>query len=327
LTRQIQAIKEALTLKHLSSLAYGALLVGVYYLGGRLGLYLEAQYGGITPIWVPSGIAVALFLTKGCAYWPIVILGEFSIALTLGQSLTAGVVGGLAQVIEAVLAVRLVSLVNVSRITDSVRSVLWFSLLGTIVPPIIAAIIGSSSLWLLGYLETAAYLPGLITWWLGDAIGILVLAPMLTGLRNWPFHRRATNIYFTTYLAMFGAICWAIIFFGDQRSYYLLFVLVPFVVIAAIHFSLIGAGATILLLSVVVFGMRPDDLAEGDFITAIRMTFVGTCAFTGYLVASFMEKRQDRLTTIKNQNKYMNALHEISLLLYGHLKTEALEER
>lgn len=50
-------------MKRLADILRLLLLTVVYYAGARIGLYLEAQYGGITPIWIPSGIAVAIFLT------------------------------------------------------------------------------------------------------------------------------------------------------------------------------------------------------------------------------------------------------------------------
>lgn len=300
------------------------LLTAVYYAGARIGLYLEAQYGGITPIWIPSGIAVAIFLTKGLKYWPMIIMGEMCIALTLGQSYLVGCIGALAQTLEALMAFRLLTLKNVREITVSARAVLWFALLGALVPPVLAAAVGSSTLWLLGYLESSRYASGLITWWLGDASGILVLAPIITGLGKRPCLQPRAWVHFSLYTALFVAVCLAIIILGDQRSYYLFFILIPFVVVAAIHFRLVGAGCTTLILAILVFGMRLQDLEGGDFITAVRMAFVGTCAFTGYLVTGFMEKRQARLTLIRQQSDYLKTLHDISLHLVGQLRIDHL---
>ena len=300
------------------------LLSGVYFLGAALGLFLEAEYGGVTPIWPPSGLAVAVLLVRGWRYWPIVVIGEFCVALYLQQPPLAGLVGGLAQLIEVTLVVRLLTPRAALGITRSGRSVLWFAALGVLLPPLVSAAIGSSMLYGLGFLDRAEVLSGFMTWWLGDAIGILVLAPFLVGLKSWPFRSRAAFWACFSYVLALAVICLAIILFSNEKSYYLLFVLIPFVVVASVHFGLVGAGSTTLLLTVIVFGMRPGDVASSDFITTIRMAFVGTCAFTGYLVAGLMTSRRQHLDVIRRQNSYLESLHELVLGLISRLNIDQL---
>ena len=310
-------------------LRYGLEIIAftlLYYLSARIGLYLQVAYSGITPIWPPSGIAVAVFWVRGIRYWPMTIAGEFLIALTLQQPPVAGIVGGSAQTLEAALVVCFLKPNKTKRITSSAGSVLWFSGLGVLIPPLFSATIGSSTLWIIGFLDSSEYLSGLLTWWLGDAIGILVLAPILVDLRAWPFRSRASFFHYVFFSAFTVAICLSIIMAANEKSYYLFFILLPFVVVSAVHFRLIGAGSSTVFLTIIVFGMRPQDLAGGDFITTVRMAFVGTCAFTGYLVTGFMEKRQQRLQIIHRQNSYLNSLHELILGLVSHLKIDKLLE-
>ena len=295
-----------------------------YFLGARLGLFLKASYGGVTPIWPPSGLAVAVLLVRGWRYWPMVVIGEFCTALYLQQPPLAGLVGGLAQLVEVILVVRLVTPRAVLGITRSGRSVLQFAALGVLVPPLVSAAIGTSMLHLLGYLDRAEFLSGFVTWWLGDAIGILVLAPFLVGLKSWPFRSRSAFWACFGYVLSLMVICLAIILISNEKSYYLLFVLIPFVVVASVHFDLVGAGSTTLLLTVIVFGMRPEDIGDGDFITTIRMAFVGTCAFTGYLVAGLMTSRRQRLDVIRHQHSYLESLHELVLGLISRLNIDQL---
>jgi signal transduction histidine kinase/CheY-like chemotaxis protein len=265
----------------------------LYYGNAAIGLRLETAYGGLTPIWPPSGLAVAIFLVRGRRYWPVLALGEFATALTLHQSPLAGLIGGLAQILEALLAVTLLRHKKVRDVADSARSVLWFALLGAAIPPLASSAIGATSLRLMGYLTADAYPSGFLTWWLGDAIGILVLTPVLVHLVS--LRRRAadrgTALRLALYAVALVAAGLAIALYGDARSYYLFFLLIPLVVVAAIRFGLAGAGATALVLMVIVYGMRPEDLRGGDFLTAVRMAFVGISAFTGYLVAGFMAER------------------------------------
>ena len=299
-------------------------LTSIYYLGARLGLHLQVQYGGVTPIWPPAGIAVAVFLTKGKKYWPMIMAGEFAVARTLGQPHMAGLIGGMAQVIEAALATYFLKRLNIRGITDSARSVLWFSVLGVLAPPMLSSIIGSSTLLYFHYLKIHEFGSAILTWWLGDAIGILVLTPLLAGLKSWPFQNKAVFARWAAFTLFVVAVCFLIIFFGNERSYYLFFILIPLVVISAIHFRLIGAGSATLLLTIMVFGMRPQDVGKGDFLTAIRMAFVGTSAFTGYLFTGFMERRHHRLEIIRRQKNYLSTLHELALGLVSHLEMDQL---
>ena len=306
---------------------YGLILIGLtllYYAGARLGLFLKVAYGGVTPIWPASGIAVAVFWVNGARFWPMILLGEFFIALTLGQPPVAGLIGGAAQLIEASIAVFFLRRLRLKSLSSSARSVLWFSVAGVLAPPIFSATIGSTTLHLLGQLGPGEHLPGFLIWWLGDAIGILVVAPLLADIKSWPFRKPAYFFYYLGYCFCVAVVGLAIILIGDEKSYYLFFVLVPLVVIGAVNFRLIGAGSATVLLAVLVFGMRPEDLRQGDFITAVRMAFVGTCAFTGYLVTGFVVKRQQRLEIIKRQNTYQLALHDVMVGLMTELDPSRL---
>ena len=314
-------IKNSPMWKYAASLLLFSVL---YYLSARLGLYLEVQYGGITPIWPPSGVAVAVFLTKGRKYWPMVILGEFIIARNLNQPHMAGLIGGAAQVLEASLSVYFLSRLGIREITNRAGSVLWFSALGVLVPPMFSSAIGASTLLYFHYLSSNEFAAAVLTWWLGDAIGILVLTPLLADLKTWPFRSLAACAQWIAYTLLVVSVGYAIIVLGNERSYYLFFILIPLVIISAIHFRLIGAGSATFLLAIMVFGMRPQDLSKGDFLTAIRMAFVGTSAFTGYLVTGFMERRQRRLETIRRQKDYLSTLHDLALGLISRLEMDRL---
>ena len=301
-----------------------AIFTGLYFLGAMLGLYLETGYGGVTPIWPPAGLAVSVMLLSGTRYWPMVLVGETLVALHLGQPLAAGIIGGAAQILEAFLALLLLGRHGGRQIVSSGLSVLRFALFGAILPPLLSAAIGAASLWSLGHLAGGEVLSGFVTWWLGDAVGILVLTPMLIGGATRPVPRRGFLLGCLVFTILLAVLCVSIVVFGSERAYALLFVLIPFVVVAAIRFRMLGASAAILLMMFIVFRMRPEDLAQGDFITTIRMTFVGTCAFTGYLVAGFMASRQQRVNQIGRQKEYLQTLNDLMVGLVSRLDRDRL---
>src|SRR5450830_516965 len=53
------------------------LLAGIYHLGARLGLLMANVQPNTSPVWPPTGIAIAALLLFGVRYWPGVTLGVF----------------------------------------------------------------------------------------------------------------------------------------------------------------------------------------------------------------------------------------------------------
>src|SRR5918999_2898780 len=70
-----------------------ALIGGAYVGAAKLGIQLPVAKGVITPIWAPSGIALAALLILGLRYWPAVAIGAFVANATSEAS--AGVAAGI----------------------------------------------------------------------------------------------------------------------------------------------------------------------------------------------------------------------------------------
>ena len=82
----------------------------LYIFSARIGQFFAIEPGNITPVWLPSGIMVALAFTRGPRIWPGVFLGAFlgnvwayfssdSFILAI-QSLVAGTFNGIGDVIS-----------------------------------------------------------------------------------------------------------------------------------------------------------------------------------------------------------------------------------
>ena len=84
------------------------LLTVVYVAAGKLGLRFAFENPSASPIWPPTGIAIAALLVLGLDLWPAVLLGAFVVnATTAGNLFTAvGIASG--NTLEAVVAAALV---------------------------------------------------------------------------------------------------------------------------------------------------------------------------------------------------------------------------
>lgn len=161
-----------------------------YYISGKLGLLLAIPPGYATAIWPPSGIALAGLLLGGYRLWPGIVLGSFcvNIATSFDPSggwataqsliLALSIAGGAA--VEALVGAFLIDR-YVGRPLELARAqeVAKFFLLGGPVSCLINAGISVGTLSLAGSIRSDQVSQSWWTWWVGDSIGVSVIAPLL----------------------------------------------------------------------------------------------------------------------------------------------------
>jgi PAS domain S-box-containing protein len=219
----------------------GAAIAGAYVGAAKLGLTLDVSHGVITPVWAPSGIALASLLILGVRYWPAVAVGAFVANATGDASVAvaAGITVG--NTLAAVAGVVLVRMLGFSIALDRVRSVLALVVGGALASTASSATNGVTVVTLAGATEDS-YGSAWLLWWFGDAIGVLMVAPALLVLfasrRSRPTRARVLEA-----LALLVALATvsAIVFLaGAWRYPYVIF---PFLLWAALRFRQAGAAA------------------------------------------------------------------------------------
>jgi PAS domain S-box-containing protein len=157
-----------------------AAITALYVVAGRLGLTLAGTgNANVTAVWPPAGIAVAALLLVGLRAWPAIAAGAFLTNVTLTgmptPSLAIAAGNTLSAVAGAVLANRVARGWRAfERGTDSLRFVAVAALLA----PVIAATIGTVALRGFGLAGAAESVRVWFTWWLGDASGVALAAPL-----------------------------------------------------------------------------------------------------------------------------------------------------
>src|SRR4051795_5990758 len=53
-----------------------AVVVGAYYLAGRIGLELAYLNGAVAALWPPAGLGLAVLFLWGLRLWPGVVIGD-----------------------------------------------------------------------------------------------------------------------------------------------------------------------------------------------------------------------------------------------------------
>jgi PAS domain S-box-containing protein len=201
----------------LASPVKALLLAAVYYAAARLGLQLQFEATQATPIWPPSGIALAALILFGPQLAPGIFVGacaanlaDFLVKSGAVTSIDGGGILehfsehpseiamsaaiGLGNMLEALSGAYLVRHFVRKRVTlGDVRSVVVFTTasLGCCV---VGSVIGVASLALGAALPPSMVSATWFVWWLGDATGISVVAPFIlvwSQLERDPLSRRA----------------------------------------------------------------------------------------------------------------------------------------
>src|SRR5262245_24960105 len=162
-----------------------------YYALGTLGLQFFSRELGVSPVWPASGFAVALIRLCGVRMWPAIFVGALGASI-FGQSQIVAVISATGSTLEGVvgglIVIRLVGRYGdsfiVARVLGVVLAALWAALIGTV--------LGVSASYFFGGLTSDRLAEAWFSWWVGDALGILIVAPALIALRA----RHAINLGF-----------------------------------------------------------------------------------------------------------------------------------
>lgn len=289
------------------------LLAALYYLAARLGLRYASIGESISLIWPPTGIALAAITLLGYRYWPAIALGAFlaNAATTVPETAAAAIAAG--NTLEALAGAWLLRrTVGPRPQLDDVRHVR--SLLLVAAPPAAAAsaAIGVTALWAAGELTGRTVAAALGTWWVGDLLGALVVAPVVFTWVVPPRNRENPRAIVEVALLCLGTGVAAELGLGPSFARvvgveypYLLF---PFVIWAAMRFGPRGASLMTLTVAGVtvwhaVQGVGPF-AARGVVPTLVACAlYVATVAVTGLVLAAAVVREREAATSALRQSE------------------------
>jgi len=164
-------------------------LATVYALAGKLGLALAFVNPSATPVWPPTGIALAAILIFGPRASPGIFVGAFFVNETTSGSLATSLAIAAGNTLEAVVGAYLVNRFAAGRSAlNRGKTLALFVLIAASVSTV-SATVGVTALSLAGFAAWPEYGRIWLTWWLGDAVGAVVVAPALL---LWATHPRVT---------------------------------------------------------------------------------------------------------------------------------------
>lgn len=268
-------------LSRAGSFAAAAIIAGVYFTAAKLGLTLAFVHPSATPVWPPTGIALAALLVLGYRAAAGVFLGAFLANLTTYGTVWTSLGIATGNTLEAVIGTYLVNrYANGRDVFNHPRDIFRFALLGAITSTIVSATMGVTSLALGGFAAWSDYPSIWLTWWLGDATGALIFTPLLVlwardPRGRWGGQKPLEHVLFLlAFLIVSG-----VVFSGLFPFTYLT---VPFLVWAAFRFDQRETAAVIVLLTVVAVSATVREL--GPFVGATpNASLLSLQAFTSIM--------------------------------------------
>ena len=287
----------------LSQLALIASLTLIYFAAGKLGLRLAFVNASATAVWPPTGIALAAALVLGYRIWPAILLGAFLVNVTTAGSVSTSIAIAAGNTLECIVGAYLVNrFAHGLHVFDRARDIFTYFLLACIVSTTVSATGGVTSLTLSGLAIWDNYGPIWLTWWLGDAVGALLVAPVLILWAMNPRIRWNRSRWLEALLLCLAALLVALavfggLFFTSTQHYPLEFLILPIVVWAAFRFGQREAATLALVLSgIAIWGtlaeFGPFSRGSPQEALLLLQAFMGIIALTGLGIAAVVAERQ-----------------------------------
>lgn len=288
-------------------------LTAIYFFAGKLGLSLAFVNPSATAVWPPAGIALAAFVILGDYVWPAILAGAFLVNLTTSGYILPSLTIALGNTIEGLVGAYLLKrYANGSRAFDRAQDVLKFTILAGLFGTVISATIGVTSLVWSGLAPKSDFLAVWLTWLLGDATGILIVAPLLIlwaipSKLSWTPARVAEAIFLLS-----SSVLVAIVVFGNQSfigttNYPLEFLIVPWIIWAAFRFSPRETASLTAVISAIAIvgtlrGLGPFARALPNESLLLLQGFMSTVAITGLIVAALVSERHEIESALRESN-------------------------
>ncbi|MEU1348744.1 MASE1 domain-containing protein [Streptomyces sp. NPDC005795] len=273
-------------------------VAGAYYAAADVGLLRQVNVHGavVTPLWPPTGIALSALLYMGLRVWPGIALGSLFVIATLTGSVTSStalVVAG--NTIAPVCSFLLLRSAGFRTELDRLRDGVILVFLGALAGMVISATTGTAVLLVDGKLPASGFWSAWAAWWAGDAMGVLVVTPLLLVLRRLRMPQ-LTDRWVEGGALLVVAVLGTLL--ATRSSLSMLYLVFPILIWAALRFQLAGSAPCALLMSVLAILAGTDRV--GPFVghstleVMVNLTILnGAVALTALLLAALVAEQQN----------------------------------
>ncbi|MDP1929735.1 MAG: MASE1 domain-containing protein [Thiobacillus sp.] len=297
------------------------LLALAYIATGWLGLQIPYVGSHITLVWFPTGIAVAALLRWGGGCWLGIYVGAFIVNLIIGSTLplAAGIAVG--NTLGPILAVVWLKRAGFHQAFDRQRDVGLFIVAASL-GMMVSALGGVANLHFAGLVPPGSAGTAWLTWWMGDAVGVLLVAPLLLSftrknIEQLSRHRRELLLW----LLISCPVAWLAFMhdFAQNSPLPLAFLTLPLLAWAALSFG--NAGAALAGLGFSILAAWGTATGHGTFYMpdihirlALLWSYITATVLTVLLITALLAERKHAEETLRESEEKLRGLYELSPL-------------
>lgn len=284
-----------------------------YAIGGYLGQWPTLAPGLTATLWIPSGLTLAVLLMSKREYWPKIaavgFLTDIAVQIWIyGFGPVAAIVIAAGNILESLVGASLVVWRCGSPFSfRSFHDVLALTLLAAVISPTIAATTGAAAT---HYATGVDFLPAWILWWLGDGIGVLIVAPLVIAILQVKREAlRLDIVLLAEGVVLFLVLVTAIHLWLTVRIPIPSMIL-PFLLWAALRFGVTGTALALATLAAMTFGYVAvgfvpfeDRGFSPTERTAIVQAFLGIVSVSTLLLAALNDQVIRTLGELKQVNE------------------------
>lgn len=313
----------------------GALAAGVYFLLAGATIHL-ASYGlEVALVWPANAFLVALMLLRPRRNWPI-ILGAGFLANAAANLVTRGdvqapILFGLSNLAEVVIVALALTPGGALRATDDPKIVLRFALWAGLIAPAVSAVTGGGTAALI---YGQPFVLAWRTWFIADALGLLICMPFFHALLSGEFRRYAATLAGPRRVEaglLLGATAGltALIFWGGSIP--VLFLIELPVLVATFRLGMSGVKLIVLLVALIgtaattaghgpIVAMSPDPAVRA----AVLQSLLAVIMLTGMPVAAALQARRHLTARLTMSERSVRLLAAQAAVLLLHFDREGV---
>lgn len=298
------------------------LLAIIYHLAARLGLSMAYLQSNTSPVWPPTGIALASLLIFGISRFPGITLGVLLGSLLTGAPFNLALGMSVGNTLEALVAAYVLQrYVKFHTAMDRVQDVIGLVVVA-IFSTMLSASIGASTLVLIDFAPTEAFGSIWITWWIGDLLGALVVATFILAWSNARVNLGTQKkiLEAALPLILLGIVTWYIFIYQTSASVYhqaVLYLIFPIVIWTAIRLGQRGGTTAVIMVSgmaiwATVAGLGPFSLDSRNENLILLQTFLGVVSLTSLILAAATAERNRASRALRRRADDLTTLNESS---------------
>jgi len=155
-------------------------VVAVYAVLAKLGLFLGLSSPNITIFWPAGGFALGILLIGGLRYWPGILIGGTIAGFMAVDVAWVAIMMGVADTIEPACAYMLLTrYMSFDKALDHKKDLFVLTLIANAFACALGALFGATVLLVGKVIPPDIYLMTMRRWWMGDMLGIVLITPLM----------------------------------------------------------------------------------------------------------------------------------------------------